>query len=236
MAGTRGAGSWKEGVARWAHPRPAGRRPGPWEGRLQPPEAPRCPSGLRAKHCPRRPGALASGFRTAHCVCGPVGTGSCPLAPCGFGLGPLHLPPLLTSALHGMQTRSAAGSMDLALLWSALPSAHCVPGSVPALRGERQRVYISPTSCIPSIPSFLTHQCPLSFVGRRWGEARSQAHEARDVPEWYPGSGKAAPHSIPLTHQGRCVQRVGLRIVQGATSEGMLFTLWTFLLFKKTTF
>lgn len=80
VAGTRGAGSWKEGVARWAHPRPAGRRPGRWEGRLQPLETLRCPSGLKATHCPRFQGAVASGVHTAHCVPGPVGTRSCPPA------------------------------------------------------------------------------------------------------------------------------------------------------------
>lgn len=114
--------------------------------------------------------------------------------------------------------------MGLAFLPSALPSAHRVPGSVPGSASTEGKViasvYISPASCLPSIPSFLTHQCPLSFVVRRWGGVKSQAREAMDAPEWYPGSGKAAPSSLPLTPQGRHVQLFRLRIVQGATSKG----------------
>lgn len=53
-----------------------------------------------------------------------------------FWVGPLPLPPSLTSALHGMQTRSEAGSMGLAFIQPALLRAHWVPGSVPALRAK----------------------------------------------------------------------------------------------------
>lgn len=54
-----------------------------------------------------------------------------------------------------------------------------------------------------------------------------------DVPEWYPGSGKGAPGSNPLTHQGRYGQLFRLCRGHGATSKGMLFALWTSLLFGK---
>ena len=48
----------------------------------------------------------------------------------------------------------------------------------------------------------------------------------------YPGSGKTAPGSNLLTHQGCCVRLFRSCTAQGAISKGMLFTLWTSLSFK----
>lgn len=51
-----------------------------------------------------------------------------------------------------------------------------------------------------SFYSFLSDpSCPLSLVVRYWYGIKSQANEAMDVPEWYPGPGQAARGSLPLT-------------------------------------
>lgn len=82
--------------------------------------------------------------------------------------------------------------------------------------------------------SFLSDpSVPFDINGWKLGWGQITNYEARGAPGWYPGSGKADPSSNLLTHQGRYVQLFRLHTAQGATSKGILITLWTFLLFKK---
>lgn len=149
-------------------PSAAGRRPGHWEGLLRPPETPRCPSGLKAKHCPRLQGVLAPWLSHSSLCLRACGNQLLSPGSVRFWLGPLPLPPSLTSALHGMQTRSEAGSMGLAFIQSALLRAHWVPGSVPALRAKCYQ-------CIEARPPVFLLCLPFGPLGalcHEWVDAR----------------------------------------------------------------
>ena len=102
---------------------------------------------------------------------------------------------------------------------SALQSAHCVPGPVQRW-GKSDTFYISPVSCIPSIPSVLTHQHSLSVVIRSWGVGQVTSQLSHGMLLGGARAGQAAASSNPLTRQGHYVPLSRLHFAQAATSKG----------------